>query len=90
MWAGPLGSMAQRPQRVGPTGTWSGCWAPAQVDGGETAMGAGGHHDERQLPRRGPGLRADAAQQQDRRGMERGGGSGSQRAAIGGVRRTRP
>ena len=38
----------------------------------------------------GPGLRADAAQQQDRRGMERGGGSGSQRAAIGGVRRTRP
>ena len=35
-------------------------------------MGAGSHRDERQQQHRGPGLRADAAQQQDRRGMEKG------------------
>ena len=67
-------SLAQRPYRARATGygRLERRWAPAQVDRGETAMGAGGHHDERQQQRRRPGLRADAAQQQDRRGMEKG------------------
>ena len=64
-------------------GAWSGRWAPAQVDREGTALGAGGHSDERQQRHRGPRLRVGGPRQ-GHRGLEAAvGGGGCARTRRG-------